>query len=248
MLAVTVALTVACLRAPASTSPLPPAPMPWWRGLDVVVGYQVSWILMFADYSRFTKSARGSAIAVFVALAATSLWMMPLGVVAANAAGTSDPGAMVDAVGLGASGAALLTLATLTTNFVNIYMSSLALKSLVPSARGSSVVWAIGGIGTALGAVPGIWLAQYTNFMMILGAILLPIGGILVAHYYFRPFRPDESFVAALYDERGPFAGFSTAGIAAWAAGAAAFFAAGSFGGTVPAVVVAILIYGMLRR
>jgi purine-cytosine permease-like protein len=35
--------------------------MTWSRGLDVVIGYQVSWILMFADYSRYTRSARGSA-------------------------------------------------------------------------------------------------------------------------------------------------------------------------------------------
>ena len=106
--------------------------MSWSRGLDVVIGYQVSWILMFADYSRYTRSVRGSAIAVFLGLALTSAWMMPLGAIAARAAGTSDPGAMLDAVGLGAAGALLLTLATLTTNFVNIYMSSLAWKSLAP--------------------------------------------------------------------------------------------------------------------
>ena len=41
------------------------SPMSWWRGLDVVIGYQVSWILMFADYSRYTRSVRGSAVAVF---------------------------------------------------------------------------------------------------------------------------------------------------------------------------------------
>ena len=135
MLIVAVALTVACLRASAAPASAPPSgAMSWWRGLDVVIGYQVSWILMFADYSRYTRSVRGSAIAVFLGLAVTSAWMMPLGAIAARAAGTSDPGAMLDAVGLGAAGALLLTLATLTTNFVNIYMSSLAWKSLAPRA------------------------------------------------------------------------------------------------------------------
>ena len=248
MLGVGVLLTIACLRAPVAATPLPRTPMPWWRGLDVVVGYQVSWILMFADYSRYTKSARGSGLIVFVALGATSVWMMPLGAIAAAAAGTDDPGAMMAAVGLGASGALLLTLATLTTNFVNIYMSSLAWKSLFPSGRDTTIVWSIGLIGTALGAVPGVWLQQYTNFMILLGAVLLPIGGILAAHYYIHPERVDDVLIASLYDVNGRFRGFSTAGLVAWAAGAIAFFAAGSIGGTLPAFAVSVVTYGMLRR
>jgi NCS1 family nucleobase:cation symporter-1 len=252
MLIVGVALTVACVRAygaaraPAATAPVA---MSWSRGLDVVIGYQVSWILMFADYSRYTRSARGSAIAVFLGLALTSAWMMPLGAIAARAAGTSDPGARLDAVGLGASGALLLALATLTTNFVNIYMSSLAWKSLVPRAGDTAVIWSIGMIGTALSAVPGVWLEQYTNFMMIVGALLVPVGGVLVAHYYGRR-RPhvDEALIAELYDKAGAFRGVNVAGVGAWAAGAVAFFAAGSIGGTLPALIVSIVVYTGLRR
>jgi purine-cytosine permease-like protein len=84
--------------------------------------------------------------------------------------------------------------------------------------------------------------------MILLGATLLPIGGILVAHYYIRPKPADEALVAAMYDADGQFGGFSVAGLAAWAAGAAAFFAAGPIGGTLPAFAVSIVTYGMLRR
>ena len=250
MLVVAVVLTVACVRAlPAVAAPAvaPAASMSWSRGLDVVIGYQVSWILMFADYSRYTRSARGSAVAVFVALAVTSAWMMPLGAIAARAAGTSDPGAMLDAVGLGAGGAILLTLATLTTNFVNIYMSSLAWKSLAPRASDTAVIWSIGIIGTALSAVPGVWLEQYTNFMMVLGALLVPIGGVLVAHYYLPSAPANEAFTAELYNPAGTFRGVSVAGVVAWAAGAATFFAAGSIGGTLPALAVSVVAYRALR-
>src|SRR5204863_4560607 len=108
MLLVAVALTIACVRAPAAPAAAVETSMSWSRGLDVVIGYQVSWILMFADYSRYTRSVRGSAIAVFAGLAATSAWMMPLGAIAARAAGTDDPGTMLGAVGLGAAGAVML--------------------------------------------------------------------------------------------------------------------------------------------
>ena len=247
---VAVVLTFACIRAalaPDVPATAPLATMSWWRGLDVVIGYQVSWILMFADYSRYTRSARGSAVAVFVGLAVTSAWMMPLGAIAARAAGSSDPGAMLAAVGLGATGALLLTLATLTTNFVNIYMSSLAWKSLAPRASDTAVVWSIGIIGTALSAVPGVWLEQYTNFMMVLAGILVPVGGVLVAHYYFPTVPVDAALVAELYNPSGSFRGVSVAGVVAWAAGAGAFFAAGSIGGTLPALAVSVLVYRAIR-
>jgi NCS1 family nucleobase:cation symporter-1 len=247
MLLVAAALTVACMRAPAPPFVKPQIGLSWSGGLDVVIGYQVSWILMFADYSRYTRSVRGSAAAVFLGLAITSAWMMPLGAIAARAAGTSDPGAMLDAVGLGAAGALLLTLATLTTNFVNIYMSALAWKSLAPRASDGAVIWSIGLVGTALSAVPGVWLEQYTNFMMVLGGLLVPIGGVLVAHYYIRPPRLDEAFILELYQPDGAFRGVAVAGVTAWGAGAAVYVAAGSIGGTLPALAVSILVYRALR-
>ena len=250
MVIVSVALTIACWRAPgAANAPTAgPAAMPWSRGLDVVVGYQVSWILMFADYSRYTRSARGSAVAVFLGLGLTSAWLMPLGAIAARVAGSSDPGTMLDAVGLGTAGAVLLAVATVTTNFVNIYMSSLAWKSLAPRTGDAAVIWSIGLVGTALSAVPGVWLEQFTNFMVILGALLVPVGGVLVAHYYVRAARVDEAFIAELYNEAGAFRGVSIAGVGAWAAGAVAFFAARSVGGTIPSLAASVVVYLALRR
>ena len=246
MAAVAAALTVACVRAAAAPAALPPQSMGWARGIDVVIGYQVSWILMFADYSRYTPSPRGSATAVFAALACTSVWLMSLGALAARAAGSMDPGAMLEGVGLGVSGALLLTVATLTTNFVNVYMSALAWKSLAPRSGDASVVWSIGIVGTALSAMPGVWLEQYASFMIVLGGVLVPIGGLLVAHYYIRPARIDEDAIGELYDARGRYRGVSTSGLAAWAAGAIAFFAAGrwtAIGGTVPALMTSIVVY-----
>jgi purine-cytosine permease-like protein len=136
---------------------------------------------------------------------------------------------------------------------VNIYMSSLAWKSLFPHARDGAVVWSIGLIGTALSAIPGVWLDHYTNFMVVLGAVLVPVGGVLLAHYYLpsppgSPEGKNQDLTPVLYDERGPFRGVNPAGVLAWTAGIATYFAAGSIGGTVPALVVSIAAYIGLRR
>ena len=83
---------------------------------------------------------------------------------------------------------------------------------------------------------------------MVLGAMLVPVGGVLVAHYYGRR-RPrvDEALIVELYNRAGAFRGVNAAGAAAWAAGAVAFFAAGSIGGTLPALVASVVVYTWLR-
>ena len=53
-------------RAVAVVAAGPDRPADIVRGLDIVAGYQVSWLLMFADYPRFVRSARGAGIAVFL--------------------------------------------------------------------------------------------------------------------------------------------------------------------------------------
>jgi NCS1 family nucleobase:cation symporter-1 len=249
LLAAGVVFTLACLRAPWPAWPAGPVVAgDVVRGLDVVTGYQVSWLLMFADYPRFTRSPRAASVAVFLGLALTALWFMPLGLIGAAVAGSADPGAMVAALDLGWWGATLLALAALTTNFVNIYMSALALKSLRPAMADSAVVWLIGGVGAALGLLSTGWLERFAAFTLALAALLVPIGGVLLAHYFLlgRDVR-----VSDLYDTGGPYArhaGWSIAGTAAWLAGATTFWLASSIGGTLPCLVVTIAAYWALSR
>ncbi|MBW3565481.1 MAG: cytosine permease [Acidobacteria bacterium] len=242
-------MILAGLAFTIALSRLPPVPLSeaadgrWFNALDIVIAYQVSWILMFADYTRYTRSERGSAVAVFGALALTSLWFMPLGLVAARVAGSHDPGAMTAALGLGALGPVLHTVATITTNFVNIYLSALALRSLFPRINQQFSIWSIGIIGTTLGAFSGQWLDRYADFMVLLGASLVPVGALLFAHFFLLriPVTVDD-----LYRADGPYGrrfGFSPAALAAWAAGTATYFMAASTGGTLPAIVVTIAVY-----
>jgi len=242
-----IALTIACLRLPA-LPPQPTSTASLVRGLDVVIGYQVSWLLMFADYSRYTASERKSLLAVFLALALTSAWFMPIGWLAARAAGSSEPGEMLLATGIGTTGALLIALATLTTNFVNIYLSSLAWKSLLPKTGDQASVWSIGIIGTALGLFSSTWLHRYSDLMLILGSVLVPVGAVLLAHFFVV--RP-ATRVEDLYDPHGPHsrhAGFAPAGVAAWIAGAITYHLAGSIGSTISAFVVTVAVYVVVTR
>lgn len=246
--------TAACLSAPRPAWPTGPVPFAdRVRGLDIVAGYQISWLLMFADYPRFVRSTRGASLAVFLGLALTALWFMPLGLVASAVARSSDPGAMVLALGLGWWGALLLTLATITTNFVNVYMSALALKSLRPAWGDASIVWIIGGVGAALSLLSNRWIEQFANFTLLLAGALVPVGGVLLAHFFAlgRAARVPDRHVADLYDETGPYSvthGWSIPGTAAWVVGALVYYAAQSVGGTLTSLVATVVTYVIVTR
>lgn len=248
MLAVGLALTVMLWRQPAPAV-VPDASLSLATGFDIVIGYQVSWLLMFADFSRYSRSGRQAAGAVFGGLCLTSLWFMPLGLVAARVAGTMDPGGMLDAAGVGIWGALLMAMATITTNFVNVYMSALAWKSLVPGAGDQGSVWSIGLIGTALALFSSAWLTRYADFMVLLGAVLVPVGGVLLAHFVILRRSPR---VADLYDEQGPLrtaaGGLRWQGLGAWAAGTVTYFSTTAVGATLPSMAVAIGVYVALTR
>jgi purine-cytosine permease-like protein len=145
-------------------------------------------------------------------------------------------------------GAGLLTLATVTTNFVNICMSALAFKSLWPASRDRMGVLLIGGIGAALGLLSTSWIEWFADLTLFLAGVFVPIGGILLAHYFVLR---SEVHVPDLYDRRGPYRvhhGWSLPGTAAWAAGAATFYLTQSIGATLPSLVVSMAVYVVLSR
>ena len=184
-------------------------------GIDVVIGYQLSWLLMFADYSRYTRSSRASAAAVFAGLAIPALWLMPLGWSLARIAGSDDPGTMLAATGMGWWAALLVVLATVTTNFVNIYLSSLAWRTLAPKSTGTGSVWVIGLIGTALGLISSAWLTRFADLMVLLGSVLVPVGGIFLAHFVVLRAKVD---VEGIY-QTATMPAFTAAGMSAWIVG-----------------------------
>jgi purine-cytosine permease-like protein len=239
MAAMAAVLLVSVVARPvAADPPALTSAVPLLRGFDLVVGYQVSWLLMFADYSRYTASGRQAGWAVFLSLAVTSVAFMALGLMGGRVAGSADPADMLASLGWSALGGPLLALATLTTNFVNIYVSALAWKSLRPATGDAASVWTIGGIGAALALLSRTWLDRYGDFMLLLGGLLVPVGGLLLARFFLGRVRVD---VGALYADTLP--AWSPVGLAAWAAGAAAYFVPSPWGGTMPSLALTIAVW-----
>lgn len=240
-------LTYAAIMSPSPGSPVSPAspasPSLLW-GLDVVIGYQLSWLLMFADYSRYTRSAGAARVAVFAGLALPALWLMPLGWSLARLAGSDDPGAMLAAAHVGWWAAVMITLASVTTNFVNIYLSSLAWRTLSPSSSSARAVWTIGVIGTVLALISSQWLTRFADLMVLLGSVMVPVGGVFLAHFIVLK-KPIDA--TAIYDQARQRA-FNAGGMIAWLAGFIVYRVAAPIGATLPALATAMIVYLLLAR
>ena len=133
----------------------------------------------------------------------------------------------------------LVALATVTTNFVNIYLSSLAWRSLVPRAPSAGSVWTIGLIGTALGLLSSGWLTRFADLMLLLGSVLVPVGGVFLAHFVVLRRPVDVKAVYAV--EAMPR--FTLAGMAAWVAGMVVYQWAAPIGATLPSLATAMAVY-----
>lgn len=151
---------------------------------------------------------------------------------------------MLAAAGVGWWTAILVALATVTTNFVNIYLSSLAWRTLSHRSTGAGTVWTIGLIGTALGLVSAGWLTRFAELMTWIGSVLVPVGGVFLAHFVMLR-RPVD--VNAVYDLRR-VAPVSIAGVAAWLLGFAVYKLAAPIGATLPALATSMLVYSLLHR
>ena len=156
----------------------------FFNGLDIVVAYQISWSLMFADYTRFQSRERSASLSVLAGLTISSAWLMAVGAGAGIAGGGNTPSQMILGLGLPVSALLLMALSTITTNFVNIFLSSLAIKNLWPGAPERGTVLMVGTVGTLFGILSPSLLDAYAGFMGWIATFLLPIVAITLVHFF----------------------------------------------------------------
>jgi putative hydroxymethylpyrimidine transporter CytX len=161
--------------------------MPFWQGVDLVVAMPISWIPLVADYTRFSKSRSdgfwGSAIGYGVAHA----WFYFLGVILilSNVAkNPDDPTSFITAVlavPIGLLAMVILAVDETDEPFANIYSASVSVQNVFPRLSQRRLSVGIGALCTVLAVL--VPLVQYQNFLLLIGAVFVPLFGVLAAHY-----------------------------------------------------------------
>ena len=196
---------------------------------DIVIAMSISWLPLVADYSRFSNNSRSAAAGTFWGYFIGGTWMYAVGLLVATAQGINSFGdvtpdqMVIRTMGEAGLGWAILAimlvlLSTVTTTFLDIYSCVVSSQSLWPGIRERS--------GNIVTGVLGILIACFLNvfsfegFLLAIGAIFLPIFGVVLAEYYLR--GGGRIDVAAIDRRHGPYwysAGFNVAALLAWLTG-----------------------------
>jgi nucleobase:cation symporter-1, NCS1 family len=192
----------------------------FWLGVDTVVAVTVSWAPLVADYTRFSRGRRSAFWGVGIGYFLPTLFQFGFGSILFLSRGLdpNHPELILVAIAGGGAAAALALLALTVDEtdeaFANVYSAAVSVQNLLPRMPQRTLIVATSIVSTA-GAL-AIDMRSYQRFLLLLGAVFVPLLGVLVA---------DWLLGGAHYTRERIFAGpgFRVGPIVAWVAGFVAY-------------------------
>lgn len=256
LLAVVIVMTwVAFGRLEPLPAPPAPQPMGFMTGLDLVIAMPISWMPLVADYARAARAGRPAFWGTWWGYFLVSSWMYLLGLQVTLATGAADPGLFIldtmGRLGLAVPALVMVVFSTITSDFPDVYSATCSMLN-ISRRLGATAVMGIAGVLSILVALV-FPMDQYENFLFFIGAMFIPLFGVVLTDYFFIRRRRLE--IEELYREGGRYwyrGGVHPAALVAWAAGFAVYQAIAvsrlPIGGSLPAMLAAGLLYGAACR
>src|SRR5215207_9515333 len=182
----------------------------------LAIALPISWVPLVADYARFGRSAGATFWGTAVGYLLAQVWFFALGVLFLLSIGQGDVIAALLAVPVGLLAMAVLVVDETDEVFANLYSAGVSLKNAAPRLPGRRVALALGAVAT-LAAVLVDDLARYENFLFLLGALFVPLFGVLAADWYVLARRRYD--VEAMYRADGPYRGVRWPAVLVWLLG-----------------------------
>jgi NCS1 family nucleobase:cation symporter-1 len=162
----------------------------YWAATDTVVAVAISFAPLAADYTRHSRSSRAAFAGALAGYSVTQVLCYVIGLLAlvTVAHGNSNDifGAFI-ALPVGSLGFAILAARELDQSFADVYSTAVSMQNLRP-------LWdrrVLAGVITALVTAGALWLniADYENFLTLLGSVFVPMSAVLIADYFAVPNR-----------------------------------------------------------
>jgi nucleobase:cation symporter-1, NCS1 family len=156
------------------------AGMSFFSALDIVIAMPVSWMPLVSDYNRFARNSKGAFRGTFVGFAITNILFYFGGVLL----GTSDVFAILFAIQSIFFGFLLLLfiLHETTNAFADVYSSSVSTQSIYRKIKQRYLIIGFTALSTALATT--IPISQYETFILLIGAVFVPLFGVVLSDYY----------------------------------------------------------------
>jgi NCS1 family nucleobase:cation symporter-1 len=223
--------------------------------LDVVIATAISWTVLSAEFNRLARSQSAGIVGSGVGYTLSTVLAMTLGATAigyvvldGGKAISFDPTVIVAA--FGAPLAVVIFLSVMATNTMVVYGMVSSVVNMVPSRRVTFLPTAIVlGIVSILGST---WLAllnQFTAFLVVIGALFIPVFAVMLVDYYLVRARHYSRDI--LRGEGGEYwyrGGVNIAAVLIWLIGAGAsllltYVVPSPIGATIPTFVLSALLY-----
>jgi nucleobase:cation symporter-1, NCS1 family len=168
--------------------PLPPLDHGTWSGFwaatDTVVGVGISFVPLAADYTRHSRSPREAAAGALIGYSLTQVLCYALGLLAllTVARHSGDIFGAFIALPLGSLAFAVLAARELDQSFADVYSTAVSIQNLKPLWDRRVLAIVI----TALATAGALWLdiADYENFLTLIGSVFVPLSAVLVVDYF----------------------------------------------------------------
>jgi nucleobase:cation symporter-1, NCS1 family len=188
----------------------------FWAGVDLAVALPVSWVPLVADYARFGRSAQAAFWGTSAGYFLAQVWFYALGILFLLGIGNGDVIAAVLAVPVGLVAMAVLVVDETDEVFANLYSTGVSLQNAAPRLPGRRLALALGALATGLAALVGN-LSSYQSFLLLLGALFVPLFGVLAADWFVLARRRYD--IAGMYRPDGPYRGVRWPAMGVWLAG-----------------------------
>lgn len=192
------------------------------------------------DFTRYQKTKKDVVLSSAIGIVPAGIILLILGIVLTKLTGENDLSLILTNIGIPILGILVLILATWTTNTTNAYSGGLNLVMLfnLKDDKRAVATMIAGVIGTVV-AVTGL-TDNVSGLLDILGVLFMPVGGIIIADYWFICRGRAENWSAAESVE--------WVGILAWVAGCIGSYYIPSGYALYLGFFISMLLYTILRK
>jgi NCS1 family nucleobase:cation symporter-1 len=157
----------------------------YWAATDTVVAAAISFAPLAADYTRHSRSPRAAFGGALAGYGITQVLCYVIGLIALVTVAHRNPddiyGAFI-ALPVGSLGFAILAARELDQSFANVYSTAVSTQNLRP-------LWdrrVLAGVIAAATTAGALWLniADYENFLDLIGSVFVPLAAVLIADYF----------------------------------------------------------------
>jgi nucleobase:cation symporter-1, NCS1 family len=162
----------------------------FWLAVDTVVAVTVSWAPLVADYTRFSRDRRSAFFGVGIGYLLPTLFQFGFGSILVLSRGVdpNHPELILTAIAGGGAAAALALLALTVDEtdeaFANVYSTAVSTQNLLPRVPQRLLI--VGASVLATAAALAIDMRSYQRFLLLLGAVFVPLLGVLIADWLLR--------------------------------------------------------------